>query len=480
MTSKPTQIHPLTFSTTDFLKSVKSIGDALKKFVDGSRAGNGNVVRFESVTSWRQELQLEQFVERAGSAGDPALVAEFVEQYLDSLIRLNDPRFIGHQIARPHFASALADLVNGMTNNGMAVYEMGPGPVTLEKFVVDWLLQFFPNPAWSDGGGFLTHGGSLANLTALLAARGIQDPDSWKSGVNRDLCFMIPEASHYCVKRAICILGYGEDSIVYLPTNRFGQIEVGQIDESYQAALDRGKKPIAITANAASTPTGLFDDLSAIGKFATAKGMWFHVDGAHGASALVSERYRSYLAGIEYADSIVWDQHKLLQTSALCTSVLFRRASSLNTIFQQQASYLNESLDEERPNLFRHTIECTKVPMSLKFYLCLLACGPDGLARFLESLFEQTHKIYELISAREGFRCPCPPQSNILCFQYRPDEWDQFALRHHVVSGEQFYFTQTELAGEKYMRFTVTNPETDVETVNRLMDEVEKVASEMR
>ena len=445
-------------------------------FLEESRAGKQKVVQLEPVSHYRNSLQLDEFVKRAGASGDAQLLRPFLEEYLNSVIRLNDPRYIGHQVARPHFASAIADLVNGLTNNGMAVYEMGPGPVTVEKYVIEWLLQFIPEASWSNANGFLTHGGSIANLTALLAARGVTDPSSWESGVDQSLAFLIPDSSHYCLKRAICILGYGEQSIVYLPTNSVGQIIPESVQPSYEHAIAKGKKPVVICANAGSTPTGLYDDLERIGEFADSNDLWFHVDGAHGASALVSERHRDLLSGIEYADSITWDQHKLMQTSALCTAVLFRESESINAIFQQNAPYLNQGWDQDFPNLFRQTVECTKVPMGLKFFLCLLAVGSKGMGSFVDQLFDQTQRIHDLIESTDGFSCVCQPQSNILCFQYRPEQNDAFEIRDQIVNQGDFYLTQTELAGQKCFRFTVTSPETDEVIVKQLLDRIEKTA----
>lgn len=464
----------LTYQTDDFSGAISAVTKLLVDFIDRSRLSDGPVVNLKTVSDVTKELRLKQFVELAGGQGDPGILGEFVETYLPTLIRLNDPRFIGHQVSRPHFASALADLVNGMTNNGMAVYEMGPGPVAIERFVVQWLLGFVN---WPDGGdGFLTHGGSLANLTALLAARGTFHAESWREGIDHRHVFLVPETSHYCLQRAICILGYGARNIRFLPTNDLGRIEVDQIESVFQAAVDEGNSPVAICANACSTPTGLYDDLKSIGEFAKQKSIWFHVDAAHGGSALVSQTHRELLHGIQLADSVVWDQHKLLQTSALCTAVLFRNPESLNRIFQQHASYLNATNDDDFPNLFHQTIECTKVPIGLKFYLCLLAIGKQGFADFVDALFSRTEEIYRLISSRDGFLCRYKPQSNILCFQYRPEEFDPFAIRDQIIREGEFYFTRTELKGEKYFRFTVTSPETSNDIVSRLLDRIEETA----
>lgn len=461
-----------------FVETVNCVSALLQRHVTASRRQAGKVLDLKPLSVNQESLRLDRFLEQAGGNGDPSLLPEFLDRYLDSLIRLHDPRFLGHQVARPHFASAVAELVNGMTNNGMGVYEMGPGAVTIERFVVHWLLQCLPQPAWGDADGVLTHGGSLANLTAILAARGKFDPASWEDSVSPDHVFLIPDSSHYSIKRAICIAGYGENSIAYLPTDDVGRIRPECINEVVQSVKTKGRRPAFISANAGSTPVGLYDDLESIGQIAKAHDLWFHVDGAHGASALVSDRQRDLLKGIEYADSLVWDQHKLLQTSALCTALLLRDGKSFSGLFQQHAPYLSDGSLDEYPNLYERAVECTKVPMGLKFYLCLLACGPQGLARFVDQLFDRTHEFHRLIESRPRFSSPCSPQSNILCFEYDHPA-DPFAVRDRIVQQGDFYLTRTELKGRKFFRFTVTSPETDADIVLGILDRIESVSDEL-
>lgn len=469
-----------TFSVADFRHALSEIGDVVADYLIESRNSTQPVLNYETLAEITERLELSRFIEESGPLGNPALLGRFVKQYLPTTIRLNDPRFIGHQVARPHFASALADMVNGMTNNGMAVYEMGPGPVALERFTIEWLLKFVPWPSGAMGAdGFLTHGGSLANLTAMLAARGTFSPKAWEQGIDSSHVFLLPDSSHYCLQRAVCIIGYGKNNIRFLPTNSYGQIEVAAIEPVISKVIADGLKPVMICANACTTSSGLYDDLAKIGEITQRYQLWFHVDGAHGASALISDVHRAKLQGLELADSLVWDQHKLLQTSALCTAVLFRDASSLNRIFQQQAAYLNSGFDDEHPDLFHQTIECTKVPLGLKFFLCLLATGERGMAEMIDVLFTRTQQLYELINSHPRFQCLCPPESNILCFEFRSQSGEGvdealpvFEIRDQVIASGDYYFTRTKINDRQYFRFTVTNPETSDHVVSGLLDKI--------
>ncbi len=202
-----------------------------------------------------------------------------------------------------YYAGALGSLIDGFTNNAMGVYEMGPGATSIEYFVVNWMLEkvgWQPAPLNRQvssenrphGGGVLTHGGTLANLTALLAARNQIAPEAWEAGVPHDLALLAPVESHYSIARAAAILGIGQKGIYHLATDANGAI----VPEKLMVALERlkaeGKRPMAVVANAGQTAIGTYDPLEEIGEFCNAHNVWLHVDGAHGASALLSEKYK--------------------------------------------------------------------------------------------------------------------------------------------------------------------------------------------
>ena len=208
-------------------------------------------------------------------------LAEWLPRYLDATVRLHHPGSLAHQVAVPSTGPAVADLIHGATNNPMAKYEMGAAGATIEREVVRWMLEKVGFDRHV-GGGVLTHGGSLANLTALLAARARVAPDAWRHGVPGDLTLLDAASVHYSVRRAAAILGLGEDAVVELDVDELERIR----PDALAAGLDRcaaaGRRPIALVAVAPATSTGLHDDLSGIGAFCTEHGIWLHVDAAHG------------------------------------------------------------------------------------------------------------------------------------------------------------------------------------------------------
>ena len=136
-------------------------------------------------------------------------------------------------------------------------------------------------------------------------------------GVPGDLALLAPASAHYSLTRAAAILGLGERAVMPLDVDGLGRIDVARLPDALDRVRRAGRRPMALVANAGSTGTGLYDDLRGIGEFCADNGVWFHVDGAHGASALLSEEHRHLLDGIELADSLIWDAHKMLRTSSL-------------------------------------------------------------------------------------------------------------------------------------------------------------------
>jgi L-2,4-diaminobutyrate decarboxylase len=208
-------------------------------------------------------------------------------------------------------------------------------------------------------------------------------------------------------------------------------------------------------------------------------GLWMHVDGAHGASALLSPAERHRLAGIERADSVVWDAHKMLGTSTLCAAVLLRDVRRLSAAFRQEASYLIE----EQPSgmgvgmgvdLITRTVECTKASLGLKLFLVLAVEGEAGLAARLETLYANARGFAARIAARPGWELLCEPEANIVCFRRSADSDARTAARRAaLVEDGRVYLTQADVGGRRWLRLSVMNPLTDAATIDRLLETAE-------
>jgi L-2,4-diaminobutyrate decarboxylase len=451
-----------------FLEHADRIRDVIVEELERTRTRQGPVLVQKSVDEILRELDFDGVVSRG--KGDLATLARTV---LANSNHLRHPRYMGHQVAVPMLPSLFADFLAGAVNNGMAVYEMGPAATAVEKGVVRWMTRKL---GWEQGAGILTHGGSLGNLTALLAARARMFPESWRDGTPAGTVVLASEMAHYSVERAAAILGIGSRNVVPVPVDGALRIHVPSLRRIFAEQTEANREVLAVVANAGATANGAIDPLREIGEFCWNEGVWLHVDGAHAGPAAISRKYRGLVDGIELADSVIWDTHKLLGTSALACAALFRDPASLAGTFEQHAPYLFSEGEKPGEDHSLHTFECTKAPLGLKLFFNLAAVGEDGLAAHVERLFDQARRFHELLAARPGFECFGPPQSNILLFRFGKDSALQDRLRRRLVLEGDFYLTRTTVRREAWLRLVIQNPFTEESDVAALADRIEQVA----
>ncbi|MGD9580918.1 MAG: aspartate aminotransferase family protein, partial [Vampirovibrionia bacterium] len=254
-----------------------------------------------------------------------------------------------------------------------------------------------------------------------------------------------------------------------------------KLEEKYNEAVKSGKKVIAVVGNACSTATGSYDNLNAIADFCEKYNLWFHVDGAHGASALISDKYKQLLKGVERADSIIWDAHKMMLVSALVTAVIFKDGDKSYNTFSQQASYVFEKEGkEEWYNLCHRTMECTKTLMILKVYCSLSDYGTKLFSDYIDYTYDLTKQFAKELEKQGNFELATEPQSNIICFRYTGNNSKdlntiQKEIRKEIHKTESFYTTQTELNNKSYIRCTIINPHTTMKEIRTLIETIQTI-----
>ena len=442
--------------------------------VEESQAGEVPVGSPPPLPELVDRLDLRSLV-RAGGL-DAERFEPWLAEVLAHSVRLHHPAQIAHQVGSPDVPSAVADLIHGAINQPMSIYEMGPAAHAMERVVVEWMTEKL---GWPEGsGGVLTHGGSLANFTVLLAARAAAAPDAWVDGVDGTLAVLAPPSTHYSVRRSVAMLGLGECAVVDLEVDAEERIVPGALGDALERCRAAGRRPMALVAASCATSTGLHDDLEAIGAFCREHGIWFHVDAAHGAPALLSPAHRDLLRGIEHADSAIWDAHKMMRTPALAAAVLLREGWRLEAAFKQKAAYLiYEDSEDAGPSLLERQVECTKAPMGMRIFMNLAFRGEDGIGAYVADRYDRTLRFWELIEARSGFECLSRPESNILCFRYGRDPELQVRLREQLLAEKRFHLSSTEVNGERWLRMTVTAPATSEETIQGLLEAIEELAA---
>ncbi len=460
-----------------FLSDLSKLGEILERYQAASQNGLVPVIRQKPMGEIIQELRLDQLVIEGDLQNEK--LTQFMVPYLENTTRLEHPASMAHQVAVVHPSGALGALVDAFSNNPMAVYEMGPAAAAIEFFMINWLLKhvgFRPAPLDSDthqqsawGGGVLVNGGSLANLTALIAARTRLVSGVWETGNPPDLALMAPAECHYSIARAAGIMGIGRKSIYLLDVDQNGSVIPDRLPAVYERLCNDGKRAIALVANACNTPVGSYDPLRKIGEFCRARNIWFHVDGAHGASALLSPRYLHLLDGIDLADSVIWDAHKMMRTPPLCAAVLVRDHRDLDRAFEQEASYLFHDKTQPGVDFMHRTVECTKSGLGLKLFFVVAALGEHGLAAYFDRQCNLAAEAYAYLLTQPDIECPVPPQSNILCFRTPGSDRDQLAHRDRLIASGEFHLSTTLFKGRRYLRMVFMSPQTTLDDVKALV-----------
>lgn len=470
---------------TLFTEDAAIVVQALADYIRESGNRDVPVIHQPALESVIEQLDLQRHIAQGDLTGDS--LRRFVQDYLASTTRLHHPGFLAHQVAVPHTTGALGSLIDGATNNAMAIYEMGPAASSIEYFMINWMLEKIGwtgttsnrqlDPQSGHAGGVLTHGGSLANLTALLAARSARVPAFWKSGNPGNQVVLVPEQSHYSMKRAVAILGLGEDNCLTLPADADGRVQPAHMTEQIADLQSQGRQVMAIVANACGTAAGLYDPLMEITAICREHHIWLHVDAAHGGGALLSDKLRHLLRGIELADSVVWDAHKMMRTPTVCAAVLVRDHRHLDHAFEQEASYLLHAKDQPGFDFISRTVECTKAGLGLRLFMTVAAMGEAGLARHVEGLVQRAREAADLIRERIGFELAIQPETNILCFRISGDDHIQLEIRRQLLERGDFYISSTLYRGQRWLRLVFMNPATRLNDIQALLDEIVDIRS---
>jgi L-2,4-diaminobutyrate decarboxylase len=391
---------------------------------------------------------------------------------------------MGRQFSGVVPLAGVVDFVSSIVNQPSSFYEAGQLPNVVERLMAEEFNQFI---GWEPEQFAMvtTSGGSLANLTAILAARNDKFPDFWAQGAQAYAgqarpAIAVGADAHYSVSRAAGILGIGDEQIVRLPLNDKYQICMEQVRPALAAARARGLRVFCLVASAGTTSVGAFDPLPELAQVAREQDIWLHVDGAHGASLLVSDQLRGKLQGLAQADSFVLDAHKMLFVPAMCTLLFYKDKAKSYGAFRQDASYVFE----KNPDIYTEfdsaekNFECTKRPLIMNLWVLWVLYGKRLFADKLEQLCRMTQEAYQILNAEADFQTLHQPEANILCFRYLPDNADavspdfQVVIRNRIRSAGKFFISKVNIDGKGALRVVFMNHLTTAAHFRSLLDDI--------
>ena len=412
------------------------------------------------------------------------VIARVRSEIMADANRLGHPMYMGHQVSFPLSTAVWTDAVISSLNQSLAVEEMSPTLTSLETRLVRWMCDAVGFPQGS--GGTFTSGGSEATFSALLAARAAALPDSWMNGVAEPRPVVLcGEHTHYAVTRAVAELGLGIRSAIVVPSVDY-RMDVAALERELDRLRTLAVPVMAVVATAGHTATGAFDDIDAIGRMCEEREVWLHIDGAHGATALLSERHRHRVRGIERARSIAWDPHKMMLLPLPAGMLLVRNERDLQAAFAQRAPYLFQGDEGEarvRDQGVR-SFQCSRRADALKLWVVLQRLGRRGLGTLHDHLCDLAVTVRDELAKRREFVVLHEPQSNILCFRYVGDgSVDDESLdainreiRERYNRSGVGWITATLLDGRRVLRVTMMNPRSTPDHVRAMVDGLLAVA----
>jgi glutamate/tyrosine decarboxylase-like PLP-dependent enzyme len=423
----------------------------------------------------REELE-ERLREDLPEAGqDPHAVLDQVEEdILPNTMRIDHPRFFGFVPGPNNFVSVLADALVSGFNVFSGTWISGAAAAQTELVVVDWLRELCGLP--ETAGGLFTSGGSMANVTGLAAARHAVLDDAVEGAVA-----YCSDQTHSSVDRALRLLGFGSDQLRRLPHDDRYRLDPDRLAEAVRSDRAAGRRPFCVIANAGTTNTGAVDPLPRLADVADRHDLWLHVDGAYGAAAVICERGRTQLAGLDRADSLTLDPHKWLFQPFEIGGVLVRNQHHLRRAFRIEAEYLEDAVGAaDEVNYSDYGIQLTRSFRALKLWMTLKVFGREAVAAAVTRGFERAEQAEQLLRERPGWTVVTPAQMGMVSFRCTPagasrSEADALTRRLPRALKEEgtAMVTKTTLDGRPVLRFCPINPRTRPEDLRATLDQMD-------
>lgn len=451
--------------------------EAIKKFVH-TFCQEKHDIHSQKVTWYTDETQSEK-IRQIGFPKDGRPVDEVVAEMSEEVYRYrgdaNHPRFFGFVPGPASSISWLGDIMTSAYNIHAGGSKLAPTVNCIEQKLLKWLCEQVGFGA--QAGGVFVSGGSMANITALTAARDHKlDDETLHLGVA-----YISDQTHSSVAKGLRIIGIPNKRIRKIPTNPDFTIRTDLLEQQILKDKEAGLLPFVIIGTAGTTNTGSIDPLKELSAIAKRYQMWFHIDGAYGASILLSPKYKHLLDGAELADSISWDAHKWLYQTYGCAMVLVKDVQHLFHSFHVNPEYLKDiEGDLEHINTWDIGMELTRPARGLKLWLTLQILGTDLIGSAIEHGFQLADWAEEAVRELPDWEIISPSQLAMVNFRFAPkglskeqtDTLNEQISKKILDNGYAAVFT-TVLHGQTVLRICALHPEAEKEDMYetiRLLD----------
>lgn len=411
---------------------------------------------------------------------DPSAVLESVVQdVLPVAARVDHPRFFAFVPSAPTWPGVLADFLSSGFNIFQGTWLGSGGPSQVELVVTDWFRQWLGYP--EGAGGLFTSGGSAASLDALVVARE-------RAGTPARPAVFLSDQSHTALLRAARIVGVPSEGVHMVPSDERFRIRMDALERSVSEARLAGFTPIAVCANAGATNTGAVDPLDDMADFCVREGIWLHVDAAYGGFAVLTERGRETLRGMERADSVTLDAHKWLFQPFEAGCLMVKDVRELEQTFSVRPEYLQDTdLGMEHVNFADRGLQLTRSFRALKVWMSVQTFGMEAFRSAVGRGIELSDQAGGHIRSSDILELLSPPSLGVVCFRVNPagHAMDDAALEQlnesvqtRIIESGTAMMSSTRLKGTYSLRLCIMSHQTTWQDVEETLEAIERFARE--
>lgn len=429
--------------------------------------------------------------ETLGAFGEDPVPASAVmdmvcNEVLSAISQVDHPRFFAFVPGAGNFVGTMADTLAAGFNVFAGHWLAGSGPAAVELQTIEWLCRACGLP--ETAGGLFVSGGSMANLTALAAARRIV-----LGGPDASAVAYCSNQTHSSLAKGLRVIGFRPDQVRTVDADGDLRLSISALNKAIEEDRAAGRRPFCVIANAGTTNTGAVDPLGAIADVCAQNKMWMHVDGAYGAAAVLTSRGAAELAGMDRADSITLDPHKWLFQPFEIGCVLVRDLRHLHAAFTVHVDDHGEYLEDigrvsgEEILFYEHGVQLTRSFRALKLWMTLRVFGVRAMREAIACGIELAEKTEAELRADGRFEVVTPAQLGIVTFAppidgMSPEEADAWVQRIVDASLKDGFamVTSTAVFDRQVLRMCTINPKTTIDDVRQTIDVLANVAERVR
>jgi aromatic-L-amino-acid/L-tryptophan decarboxylase len=422
---------------------------------------------------------IERIAPEEGSPAEPLFDLLF-EKAIPATFNNAGPGFLAYIPGGGQPYAAVADLIASSVNRYVGVFAPAPALVQLETNVVRWFAHAVGYPATA--GGFLPSGGSLANFSALVAARHAKLPENFLKGT-----LYVSDQGHHCIRKAALLAGFPDANVREIPSDGAFRMRLDALADRVAHDRAEGFTPFLVAASAGTTNTGAIDDLPSLADFAQRENLWLHTDAAYGGFFVLTDRGRAALSGLERADSIVLDPHKGLFMPYGVGCLLVREPLTLRRSHSVLAHYMPHMQDDpDSVDFCEISPELSRSFRGLAVWLALKLCGLAAFRAALDEKLDLTKEAVEGVRAIPGMTIVAEPQLSLFAFRLTVpgasrDESNRLnrELMDRVNARQRVLLRGTLIGEEFAIRICILSFRTHADRIQMALDDIRIAAREL-